>query len=270
MSHSKPEPPLTASDLGAFLGSNSDFAFEMKVLARLNALGFECSHSGSYVDPVTEKIRQFDIRAQKAHEGFMLALAVECKNLRPQNPLLLSAIPRNKAEAFHELINYNVGNFSYPSTIRMDSLKSIYRAGEHVAKKTDQVSRGRGSDYVSDDKSTFEKMNQAVNSCRDIVKSLIDRHTQPLIRAVVPIVVVPEGALWQVDYSPDGQTRGEPAQVSRAALFLDHQWSFQHHLVSRVDYRISHIEFVTIESLSRAVDLYLGPEGFFRAGSLRR
>jgi hypothetical protein len=57
--------PITASDLKEFVDNNSDFDSEMTVLAGLRSLDFECEHSGTYQDPVSDKIRQFDIRAFK-------------------------------------------------------------------------------------------------------------------------------------------------------------------------------------------------------------
>src|SRR5579864_2142597 len=103
MAKLKPDP-ITANDLADFATTNSDFGFEMQVLSRLRAEGFTCSHVGTYRDPVTDKMRQFDIRGSVDCGDSTLALAVECKNLRPNNPLLLSAVPRISAEAFHELL----------------------------------------------------------------------------------------------------------------------------------------------------------------------
>jgi hypothetical protein len=84
---------ITAKDLAAFVATDSDFGFEMQVLAQLREVGFSCSHSGTYRDPVTDKTRQYDIRASMTRGDSTLALAVECKNLRRNNPLLLSSVP---------------------------------------------------------------------------------------------------------------------------------------------------------------------------------
>ena len=51
--------PIGAAELTQFVNERSDFAFEMEVLARLRGAEFVCSHSGTYRDPVTEKIRQY-------------------------------------------------------------------------------------------------------------------------------------------------------------------------------------------------------------------
>ena len=95
--------PISAEDLAEFARDDSNFAFEMQVLAQLLTSGFSCVHSGTYRDPVTSKMRQFDIRASMDRDRGTLSLAVECKNLRPNSPLLLSTVPRTDAEAFHDL-----------------------------------------------------------------------------------------------------------------------------------------------------------------------
>jgi len=94
---------ITAKDLEEFASTNSDFDFEMRVLSLLQNAGLQCRHAGTYRDPVTDKIRQFDIRAFLHGGQYTLAMAVECKNLRDQNPLLLSAVPRTHDEAFHNV-----------------------------------------------------------------------------------------------------------------------------------------------------------------------
>ena len=95
---------IVENDLLEFLNNYSDFSFEVEVLRLLVSCGFECEHGGSYKDPVTNKTREFDIRATIIYgTQFFLRLAVECKNLRENFPLLVSCIPRKPEEAFHEI-----------------------------------------------------------------------------------------------------------------------------------------------------------------------
>ena len=145
----------------------------MRVLRQLRDLDFQCEHSGTYEDPVTGKSRQFDIRARKSSLGkLQLALAVECKNIRPYNPLLLSAVPRTDAESFHDCIEFvATAHGNWTRCRRFPGTESAYPVGEWVGKKTDQIGReGNSAELVSDVSSTFEKLNQAVNSCRDLVR----------------------------------------------------------------------------------------------------
>ena len=58
--------PVTVTDLDEYLSNLSDFAFEVSALNALTGMGFQCEHGGSYVDPFTQKPREFDLRAVKA------------------------------------------------------------------------------------------------------------------------------------------------------------------------------------------------------------
>jgi hypothetical protein len=254
--------PITAADLANFVASDSDFGFEMQVLAQLREEGFSCSHSGTYRDPVTDKIRQYDIRATMERGDSTLALAVECKNLRPNNPLLLSSVPRIAAEAFHEVL------VAYPSpqmwqTKHVAGSASAYKPGDMVAKKTDQVGRDTSGDLVSNDETTFDKLNQAINSCRDLLCAFPGASPRAQ-RAVIPVLVVPTGRLWRVDYGPDGLLTTPPRQVSRAALFYDHTWPTSRFSGGpQTPYRLSHIELVTFDALAGIAESWFGQGGFF-------
>lgn len=79
----------------------------------------------------------------------------------------------------------------------------------------------------------------------------------------MPVLVVPSGLLWQVDYLADGSLQTQPRQVSRATLFVSHGWSVDRPDYGQVTYRLSHIEFVTLDALGDATNAWLGKDGFF-------
>jgi hypothetical protein len=257
--------PISAQDLTAFVNADSDFGFEMRVLRHLRADGFTCSHSGTYRDPITEKIRQYDIRAQKDRGDLTLALSLECKNLRPANPLLLSCVPRTRDESFHDVVRFHQEHsMRYPEIIHNPGDSAVYKVGEMVGRKTDQVGREEHSgDLVSNDGAAFEKLQQAVNSCKDLVRQFVGKPSPPLQRVIVPVLVVPTGRLWQVDYDEDGSVTTSPRQVKKASLFYDHAWlASGGYLVGDVSYRLSHVEIVTLDSLAETTKVWLGAEGF--------
>jgi hypothetical protein len=265
MAKLKPDP-ITAKQLEDFVANDSDFAFEMKVLAQLRNLEFDCKHSGTYQDPVSDKIRQFDIRAEKKKGKYLLALEVECKNLRTNYPLLLSAVPRTATESFHEVIVFQAHQ-TVPSA-RVDTFtgdRSAYRRREMVGKKTDQVALDTSDAFVSDDSATFEKLNQAVNSCKDLVQDLVFRSEGPYIRAILPVLVAPTGLLWQVDYADDGTILTPPRKVDTATLFLNHSWTVDRGLDGPLSYRLSHIEIITLDALPNALKTLTGSAGLFSA-----
>lgn len=90
------QDPIAEVALNEFVANDSDVAFEVQVLATLRRLHFECLHSGTYQDPISQEIRQLDIRASTTRDRVTLALAVECRNLRANHPLLLSAVPQTE------------------------------------------------------------------------------------------------------------------------------------------------------------------------------
>lgn len=73
---------ISLSDIEEYLKDSSDFGFEIRILKLLSGLGFTAQHGGIYQDPITNKNREFDIRAEKEFAGKKISIAVECKNLR--------------------------------------------------------------------------------------------------------------------------------------------------------------------------------------------
>lgn len=250
---------INASDLAAFAANDSDFAFELRVLRQLRDLGFHCEHSGTYEDPVSGKLRQFDLRANKRLAGVRLALAAECKNVRPHHPLLLSAVPRTEAESFHECIDVSPPSSYGRSSkrARLSGCDSVYLVGEGVGKKTDQVGResAPSGELVSDDSETFEKLNQAVNSSRDLIRYYGSPSLPPPDRRVImPVLIVPDGVLWQIDYGPDGTTTTNPRLVPATTLFLGRSWDFDRGDGLQVPYSMSHLEIWTPAGLASRIE----------------
>ncbi len=150
---------INGQDLSSYVQTSSDFAFEMQVLSRLQTLGFECRHAGTYLDPVRERARQFDIRAVQNRGDNRLSIAVECKNLRSTFPLLISCVPRQQTETFHQRILFIREQLTAALQVR-DSHK-FYTANDMVAKQTDQVGKGKDGDWIANDQETFDKVSQA-------------------------------------------------------------------------------------------------------------
>ena len=254
---SQPPPRITRADLKRFLATESDFAFEMKVRQRLRELGFETEHGGAYTDPVTDKVRQFDIRAWRHEDPYTLALAVECKNFHQSNALLVSTVPRTESEAFHSVVQRHDAGYAYSSVHRTDR-SSIYLPGHPVAKSTDQVRRDTSGKFVSSDQETFERLNQAINSCKDLCERFTRRTQKPLYRVVVPVLVVPARRLWQVDYNEAGLRIGEPRTTKGVPFYLSHAWTYPGpHGPSEHTYTISHVEILTADNLQALTERLL-------------
>lgn len=255
-----PQPEIARHDIIEFLDTESDFSFEMRVLKTLRQHDFECEHGGTFVDPVTEKTRQFDIRARHDTEPYRLRLAVECTNLHPTAPLLVHAVSRRESEAFQQLLAFTAG-YGVPRAVPVKRSESVYKPGEPVGKQTDQVARRPSGDFIASDFPIFDKISQSVNSCRDLVRDAVVNTGVQSITAVVPVLVVPDGQLWQVRYDDDGLRVSDPIQVQHATLYLNKAWDVQS--LASITFTLSHLDIITLGSLPERLDFYVGDKGFF-------
>ncbi len=226
-------------------------------------MGAECEHAGTYVDPITEKIRGFDVRALASVDDCTLRLAVECKNLRPEAPLLIHATPRTDSEAYHSVLKrWTFGGQVFPETFKQSDDDTIYKSGEPVGRATDQPSMLESGQFSSSDTAAFEKWHQAVSSSKELLERTVRQALKrPQLHALVPMLVVPDERLWQVDYDEGGKEIRAPRQVEHATLLLRHTWTVSAHF--EVHYDLSHLEVVTISTLAPRVIHLLSDDGLF-------
>lgn len=257
---------ITAADLGDFISRKSDFAFELAVLEILNAANLVCRHGGTYKDSITGKSRQYDIRAELLiGPSYHLSFAVECKNLQPHFPLLVHAIPRRNEESFHSILATWPPNPAFGASecqLHGDVIKcaNLYLAGDPVVKHVDQVGRTRqGIDgLTSEDRECYDKWTQAIASCRALVNTcyLLGRAVNApdlSLSCILPILVVPDGMLWQVDYDATGRITKPPHLVSHCSMYVDEKEVIGGQAAKLRQYRISHLEIVTCGALLSAI-----------------
>jgi len=256
---------ITISDLKDYLGTHSDFAFELRVLEMLKRFGLECEHGGHYEDPVTKKSREFDIRASGNYEKARVRLAIECKNIRENFPILVSCVPRHEHESYHQ-----VAIMSEPSStvngVRLSSLHvprsdsisirgdySLYKAGELVGKSTSQVGRATDNSIVANDVELYEKWGQCLGSAHGLVERMYwDDDGPEMFGCVIPCVIVPDGRLWGVAYNIDGTQIGVPEPMDRCSCYADKAFRMGTDLAIDT-YWISHVEIMTFSGLERFV-----------------
>jgi len=157
-------------DLKEYLASASDFAFELEVLKTLRELGFECQHGGTYEDTQTSKLRQFDLCASIKLGYANLYLAVECKQIGANFPLLVLRVPRRAEESFHDTLltidrkrRRLPGSVAIPAmetrgeAIRVADRNSLYPRDEPVGKSCAQVGRDNNSNITGTDSDVFTR-----------------------------------------------------------------------------------------------------------------
>jgi hypothetical protein len=231
---------ITQADLDDFIATEGDFDFEMQIANVFNAYCDESLHGGSYDDPVTNKARQFDIRSRVSMGDFHVRIAAECKNLQKNFPLLISRLPRQPAEAYHEILYTHqqarggptIGGVSISTgfdffnfkNIRIDADNKAYPISDFVGKSTTQVGKN-GTDFVSNDSEIFEKWAQALSSTYgllEIAKKDFEYSDKKIgLTIFFPILVIPDDTLWCVDYKPNGAKIGPPQTVDHASIFID-------------------------------------------------
>jgi hypothetical protein len=265
------EDEIGEADLKEFLERESDFAFELQVLERLRNLGLSCEHGGTYEDRQTSKLRQFDIRARTKLGYGELHLAVECKHLRPNYPLLILRVPRRQDESFHDTLltvdrerAHIAGSDVVPAmepqaeVIRVSAQHSVYSPDEGVGKSCSQVGRDANG-VTGSDAALFTKWTQAICSGQAVLEKVFNEVPDDkegwVLSLVAPVVVVPDGRLWAVDYDDNGKRIGDPQQVARCSYFVSSEYSVRD-LSGGMNYTFSHIDFVTFSELAHFIAMF--------------
>lgn len=265
--------PIAQADIEEFLDMESDFSFEMESLRLVERLGFTCEHGGTYTDPVTQKTREFDIRARKQDDKapWFLSLAIECKNLRENFPLLVSLVERAPSEAFHDVIHFkdtrDMRALVGPQRYRARGQNSIYLPSVLVGKQLNQIGRTQSGEIHANDSSTFDRVTQVLGSVHDLVEEKAKITNRTFLAVVLPVLLVPEKRLWGVSYDKHGQRLGPPDNIDHCSILLGKSFSHRHTYGS-TEYTLSHLEIVTPLGLERIVEsLMRDPGGAFSAAS---
>lgn len=262
----------TQSDLLEYLAEYSDFSFELAVLKMLREHEIVCDHGGHYVDPVTSKSREFDIRGTKTIEKYRVRMAVECKNIRDNFPILVCSVPRHEDESYHEVALVSEENsrselkpmLMHRSRARILEVRgehSLYLSGDPVGKSTVQVGRAMDNSISANDSELYEKWGQSLSSLHEMVEDSYwdgdeDDPLDAYISAAFPFVVVPNGRLWAARYDLNGRCISDPVQVDRCSCFVGKDYKMGSSLVSSW-LSISHLEIVTMDGLRSFVERYL-------------
>jgi hypothetical protein len=246
--------PITVEDINQFISSQDDFALELFVYNKLRSLGVSATHGGAYEDPITQKHRQYDLRAwiETSNSQCRIDFPIECKSLSYSFPLLISRIPRINNESYHQVI-VSYENKSSIITPFLDTAKSIslvspdsfYVEGKPVGKSTCQIGKNERGEFISGDSDVFDKWSQALTSAHDLIQNAKDYFEKSesgfFFTCVIPILVVSDETLWVVDYSEDGSIQGDPNKTDEALLYVNRAYSER----IGVSYSVSHLHVLT-------------------------
>ena len=259
---------IVGTDLLEYLNSYSDFSFELAVLKMLRERNIECEHGGHYEDPVTNKSREFDIRAIKTIKRSRVRMAIECKNIRENFPILVSCIPRQDKESYHQIAIVSepkTESFmtelsvlqSRAKTLSIKGEHSLYKVNEPVGKSTVQVGRTLDNTISANDSELYDKWGQCLTSANDLVARVYwdgRDDKEVYFSAVFPFVVVPNGRLWVVNYDDDGNRISDPTPSDRVSCFIDKAYELGTKMANATMW-LSHVEIITLEGMTTFVDV---------------
>ena len=251
--------PVNDEEMLQFLQTQDDFSFELEIYSEAEKLGLSPRHAWTYEDPVTNKPRQFDIRAQCTLGPCTIRLAIECKRLSPLSPLLVSRVPRIDAESFHSVIvtpayatgTIYVGDPTIGAAIARtpSGQHSIYKPGESVGKSMRQLVRNQHGTLdhkkTKDGDEIFDKWMQALASSAELLDDALAVHrarrNTPICTCVLPILVVPDHTLWAADYLATGAIARGPAEITDATFFVGRKY----HVARGMEFTITHLHVIT-------------------------
>jgi hypothetical protein len=260
----QPPAPITADDLRAYITSQDDFAFEREVYHKAHGLGLSADHAGLYVDPVTNKRRQFDLRASHTRVDRRICLTIECKGLSASYPLLVSCVPRPQAESFHEVLYYTNTDDPMGSRVAYVRGSRLYKAGEPVGKAMRQVRRDNKGELIGGD-DVFDKWMQALASAADMITEAAEqlsapRPGKPRFAAVLPVLVVSDDTLWVADYASNGRLQRDPFTVTEVTYYLGREYQLP---CGFRTYTVSHLHICTRSQVGLLLQEVAGDGGIW-------
>jgi hypothetical protein len=255
---------ITASAIRQVVISEDDFGHEMRVGKILNNVEYprlqfdhirvnRPSHGGTYKDQVTGKTRQFDYRCQMTQGQDRLKnifLAVECKNLNPEYPLVVCGRPRTYEESYHLFIQREDDEKS--SLRKVEGIDSFYKPDHFVGKSLMRLKEKGGKLCSDGDSEIYDRWSQALASSHDLAFGAVLNKPPPRSYAfVMPLVAVPNNSLWTVTYTDDGTVLGDPIQVDQCEYYVDQK------LLIGLPFVITHIHFLTLKGLSQMISNFV-------------
>ncbi len=242
--------PFSKSDVEEAVGKDSSFAFECQAFKRLKKWFSEMQHCGTYIDPVTNMHREFDIRASAtATSGAQLRLAIECKQISDATPVVVLRTRRKLNEkGACRIAPIAPHNEHSGRMARIQDVFLRYSEGS-VGRSIEQYHRAKGGELkkVRSADSVYPKWSQAVASCHELVVGSL-RAKGKHSTFVVPVLLIPNKCLWVIDFDEDGNP-SDAKEVAHCEIFIDAP-------IGEQGFRATHLEIWTIGSIDERVQSF--------------
>lgn len=266
---------INPADIRAVVEKEDDFGHELRVgqILRAHHDG-KLLHGGTYVDPITRKPRQYDFRWYYQAKERAISLAVECKNIKTESPVVINCRKRAKIESFHDLVeartggrfatkrgpvNIDIASYGVIRTVR--GYSSIYQPEDFVGKsmlkiQATQIGKPPKMIYSGDnDTEIHQRWSQALASANDLVLAACESATHEIphvFTAVLPVVVFPDSTLWKIEYDHKGELITDPIQADECDFYVDREITVPNPFRSLPGRRfvLSHIHFFTMRGFA--------------------
>ena len=238
------------------------FGFELRVGESMNGIPAEkavsdirCDHGGAFPNPSRGQTRRFAYRCALSNQGGQrrLFLAVECEKLPASRPLVVCGIKRPEREAFDNLVRSHakggpgLGGRVADIVVRPGAV-SFYPPGVFVGKSLLRLNLDEDPPGSLEDSAVRDAWSRALDSAAELVEKAcrveVPVAPQFVYSAILPIVVVPDGALWLASYGGDGKLSAPPAQAEACEYFVGKEIEASGLLGRK--FALSHVHFFTL------------------------
>ncbi|RYD58531.1 MAG: hypothetical protein EOP83_20775 [Verrucomicrobiaceae bacterium] len=136
---------------------------------------------------------------------------------------------------------------------------SAYHRGDYVGKSSSQIGihDRKDREFFVSDSEVYEKWSQAIASAEELVWRGIGDHdlfgrenSLPFKSVVLPILVIPDGALWVLDYAVSGITVSPPVQAESCDFYVGRVLRRD---TPRSRFSISHLHILTATGFRRFI-----------------
>jgi hypothetical protein len=185
-------------------------------------------------------------------------LAVECKNLNADLPLVVCGRPRTVEESYHAFLQLETPKPNVlPVWLRKkDGFNSIYQPDQFVGKSLLRLKKKQNEICAEGDSEIYDRWAQALASSHDLADRAFDENLpQKSCAFVMPLVVVPDNSLWIVSYKDDGTPDADPIKVDKCEFYVEQKLN----LSSMPQLVLTHIHFVTLKGLSQMLADFVAP-----------
>jgi hypothetical protein len=264
-----PQPlKVTADALMSAIMAEDDFGLEMRVRSILEHTAGKVRHGWTYLDPVEEKPRQFDLRCVLKHFNFekYMYMAVECKNLAPEAPLIISGTQRTYEESFHDFVHSDArpaaatGTYVCRSHVRNGIYPSSGFVGKSLLRLRPNAEEAKFVRTSAIESEIYNRWAQALASAHELCREALsdgDQKQLPACAVVLPAVVVPDGTLWTVEYDGEGSFGSGPVETPSTTFFVNHEVVV---VPKNCWMNLSHVHFLTVRGLRDFVEDLRRPE----------